>query len=122
HISKWGDVETMAGAGELAFYFGIPDYESTLLSWKGDSLENSKKHLEWVLEKISVLPEGEFESADKIKPYIFDYATENGRGNVLWPLRVSLSGLEKSPDPFTLLSVFGKEESMNRINLAIKKL
>lgn len=122
HISKWGDIDTMVGAGELAFYFNTPEYSSALLSWKGDALENSKKHLEWTLEKINELEESEFETADKIKNHIFDYATENGRGNVLWPLRVSLSGLEKSPDPFTLLSVFGKDESVKRIDNAIKKI
>ncbi len=122
HISKWGDIDTMAGAGELAFYFDIPAYEAPLLSWKGDDISNSKKHLEWVLEKISSLDDSEFESAEKIKGHIFDYATEQGRGNVLWPLRVSLSGLEKSPDPFQLLSVFGKAESTNRIKIAIEKI
>ena len=40
-------------------------------------------------------------------------------GNVLWPLRVSLSGKEKSPDPFILLSVLGKETSINRIKKVI---
>ncbi len=122
HISKWGDIDTQAQAGELAFYFEVSNYEASLLSWKGDALENSKKHLVWVLETISKLDESEFENADKIKAHIFDYATEQGRGNVLWPLRVSLSGQEKSPDPFTLLSVFGKDESVKRINTAISKI
>ena len=122
HISKWGDIDTQAQAGELAFYFEVSNYESSLLSWKGDALENSKKHLVWVLETISKLDESEFENADKIKAHIFDYATEQGRGNVLWPLRVALSGQEKSPDPFTLLSVFGKNESVERINTAISKI
>ncbi len=122
HISKWGDIDTQAQAGELAFYFEVSNYESSLLSWKGDALENSKKHLVWVLETISKLDESEFDNADKIKAHIFDYATEQGRGNVLWPLRVALSGQEKSPDPFTLLSVVGKNESVERINTAISKI
>ncbi len=122
HISKWGDVDVQAGEGEYDFYFGIPAYDTTLLSWKGSSLENSKKHLEWVLEKLSSLNEVEFADAEKIKAHIFDYATEQGRGDVLWPLRVSLSGLEKSPDPFSLLSIFGKNESINRIKNALNKL
>lgn len=122
HISKWGDVHTQAGAGEFDFYFNSPVYETTLLSWKESSLENSKEHLTWMAEKITSLNDSDFENTEKIKAHIFDYATEKGRGNVLWPLRVALSGKEKSPDPFTLLSVFGKQESLDRINLAIKKI
>jgi glutamyl/glutaminyl-tRNA synthetase len=122
HISKWGDIDTMVGEGELSFYFSAPEYESSLLSWKGDALENSKKHLEWVREKISSSNENDFDSSDTTKALIFDYATEQGRGNVLWPLRVALSGREKSPDPFTLLYVFGKDESIKRINNALSKI
>jgi hypothetical protein len=59
---------------------------------------------------------------DSIKSLIFDYATEKGRGEVLWPLRVSLSGKDKSPDPFTLLYILGKQESLKRITDAIGKL
>jgi len=53
---------------------------------------------------------------------IFDYATNNGRGQVLWPLRVALSGKEKSPDPFTLCYILGKKETLLRLDNAIKKL
>ena len=50
------------------------------------------------------------------------YATEVGKGNVLWPLRYALSGQEVSPDPFTLVSILGKDESVKRIDKAIKEL
>ncbi len=49
-------------------------------------------------------------------------AEEKGKGNVLWPLRVTLSGKEKSPDPFTLLSILGKEISLERIKSGIEIL
>jgi hypothetical protein len=39
---------------------------------------------------------------------------------VLWPLRYSLSGREKSPDPFTIASVLGKEETIKRLEFAVK--
>ena len=64
----------------------------------------------------------DFDSMEKIKASIFDYATEQGRGNVLWPLRVSLSGKEKSPDPFTLIYILGKKETIGRIENAISEI
>lgn len=119
HISKWGDIDLMARAGELDYYFDEPKYNPTLLSWKENPTEISKKHLLWVKDKISETSEVELQSVEKIKSLIFDYATLNGRGDVLWPLRVALSGKEKSPDPFTLIYILGKKESLKRIESAI---
>jgi glutamyl/glutaminyl-tRNA synthetase len=50
---------------------------------------------------------------------LWDYAEKEGRGNVLWPLRVALTGKEKSPDPFTMLSILGKKESLSRLTLLV---
>jgi glutamyl-tRNA synthetase len=44
---------------------------------------------------------------------------KGGRGGVLWPLRYALSGAERSPDPFTLISILGVEESTSRIKTAL---
>ena len=52
---------------------------------------------------------------ERIKEGLWDYATSVGRGNVLWPMRYALSGCDKSPDPFTLAEIFGKEETLARI-------
>jgi glutamyl/glutaminyl-tRNA synthetase len=41
---------------------------------------------------------------------------------VFWPVRVALSGEEKSPSPVELAVALGKEESLKRIKRAIKKL
>ncbi len=123
HISKWGDIDTMVQAGELGYFFDSPEYETSSLYWKGtEDKETTKKHLEWSLETIQNAPDSAFDSVENIKALIFDYATEQGRGEVLWPLRVSLSGRDKSPDPFALIYILGKEESVKRITAAIEKL
>jgi glutamyl-tRNA synthetase len=44
---------------------------------------------------------------------------KGGRGAVLWPLRYALSGEERSPDPFTLISILGPLQSAVRIQKAI---
>jgi hypothetical protein len=50
------------------------------------------------------------------------YADQEGRGNVLWPLRVALSGKDKSPDPFTIIWLIGTEEATRRIEAALNML
>ena len=61
-------------------------------------------------------------SAESVKCVLWSYASEIGRGKVLWPMRVALSGKEKSPDPFTLVSILGIDESKKRLNKAINAL
>ena len=53
---------------------------------------------------------------------MFPYATEAGRAGVLWPMRVALSGKEKSPDPFVLAGLIGKEKTLERIEKAAQML
>jgi len=46
----------------------------------------------------------------------------SSRGELLWPLRVALSGKEASAGPFDILSILGREKSLNRIKSAKKLL
>lgn len=62
------------------------------------------------------------EDTDKINSEIMSLAERVGKGNVLWPLRYALSGKEKSPDPFTLLSILDRVEAKKRIKQAIDTL
>ena len=83
----------------------------------------SKKTLP-IKKKVKIvtgIPHTNFD-AENIKEYIWDYATEKGRGLVLWPMRYALSGKEKSPDPFTLASIFGKEATIERLQKANERL
>lgn len=123
HISKWSDIDEMLRVGELDYYFKTPVYEISQLWWKGkESVDQTIKHLSHIKSILENTTLENFSDPEKLKSIIFDYATENGRGEVLWPLRVSLSGKEKTPDPFTLLYILGKEESIKRINEAIEKV
>jgi len=122
-ISKWSDIEKMEWEGELDYYFTPPAIDAEKLVWKDSNAEETKKHLEKVKEILEKAEScSELGSATGIKSLIFDYATENGKGQVLWPIRVALSGREKSPDPFTLIYILGKNESMARLKSAMEKL
>ena len=50
------------------------------------------------------------------------WINENGKdaGSYFWPLRVALSGKQKSPSPFEILSILSPEEVLNRINQVIE--
>lgn len=82
------------------------------------SLLKTTEHLPVVLEKLGALPEADF-TVEKIKNALWNFATEQGRDKVLWPLRVALTGRERSPDPFTVAAVLGKEETLARIRAVL---
>lgn len=59
-----------------------------------------------------------FDDSEKTKALVWEYASEVGRGAVLWPLRYALTGAERSPDPFTVISIIGLPETLARIDAA----
>ncbi len=109
-IEVFSDIDTLIEAGELDYYFTSPELDAAKIPWKTASKEETITHLKKVKEIIT-------NSGDLMK-----YAEEVGKGNVLWPVRYALSGKEKSPDPFTLLTILGPEESLTRVQAAIETL
>ncbi len=105
--------------GEFQFMSEEISFDASLLvkGAKTDA-ETAKKHLSTVSGILKELSAEDF-SSEKVKDVIFPYATKEGRGSVLWPLRVALSGREKSPDPFIIASLIGKERTLQRIENAV---
>ena len=117
-----GEAAEALRAGEFSFMEQDITIDPLLLvqGAKTDA-ESIKKHLAVVKDMLKALPDEKL-TAEATKEIIFPYATEVGRAGVLWPLRVALSGKEKSPDPFILLSLLGKEVSLQRIEQALDVL
>jgi glutamyl-tRNA synthetase len=106
---------------EFGFLQGA-SYEPELLLNKGKiAKEDASKHLQTVSEILGGVADEDF-TALNTKDAVWPYADQEGRGAVLWPLRVALSGKEKSPDPFTILGLIGKQEALVRIAQALKTL
>jgi glutamyl-tRNA synthetase len=114
------EIKEAAAAGEYAWAFGDISYESGILKWKND--DTIAGALPRLQTAVKLLTEADFTSSEAIKAAIWDYAEEVGRGELLWPLRVSLSGKERSPDPFTCAYILGKAETLARINAACDKI
>jgi len=120
-IEKFSDLDKLIEEGEFDYYFKEPILsEPEKLIWKKSDKEKTTQHLEKVKEIIS--ENEEKNNPDEVKELLWNYAEEVGKGDVLWPTRYALSGRDKSPDPFTLISILGKEKTLQRIINAIDKL
>ena len=48
------------------------------------------------------------------------FASNVGRGKVLWPLRIALSSQYNSRDPFEIMMIIGKDATLKRISSSVK--
>lgn len=111
--------------GELACLFRVPTLSRELLVAKEPAGREgfTKEALEEVLALLQTLPPAL--PAEALKMALMPLADareaegKGGRGGLLWPLRYALSGSERSPDPFTLISILGLSEASSRIRAAL---
>lgn len=118
-IARAKTLEDLATAS--AFFFAVPEYEPKLLIWKDSS---TLKEVAEVLNAARVVINGiaaEDFNRETLTACLPLIVGERSRGVVLWPLRVAVSGQANSPDPIEIMSVIGKDESLHRIDAAIKK-
>lgn len=122
----FAEAHAMLG-GELACLFAPQAVSAEGLRAKepADAPGLTKAALAALRAPLSSLPEDA--SPDAAKEALMPLADANpkekgGRGAYLWPLRYALSGAEKSPDPFTLVSMLGTRESLSRVDAAITLL
>lgn len=103
------------------FFYKKPRYEAELLICKGSTKEKTFKGLQ---ESYAVLEKETDYSRDSIEGLLRALAAKLNlsAGEILWPIRVALSGKPASPGTFELLEAFTKEESLERIKTAIDML
>lgn len=102
-------------------------YEGAILVWKKADAQDGVAQLTGVLTQLNgevgdlVHSGGSMAAIEEaLKQYVVANGLQNG--NVFWPLRVALSGAEKSLSPFELIWLLGAEESARRVEIAIAKL
>lgn len=114
-------LNNMSEVGERnRFFFQDIAYDKNLLRWKEMSdaeVKESLKKAKTILETIS--------EADWTKEFLEKTLLEaagDKKGDLLWPLRVALTGESKSPPPGEVAWVLGRSESIKRLEQAIKLL
>lgn len=119
-VSTRAEFKHLTQEGEYNYFFDTPSYETELLKWKNDAgVGGSLPRLQTL---HTLLENADFSSIESIKEAVWSYAEKIGRGEVLWPLRVALSGKKQSPDPFTLAFILQKEETLLRLKTACGKI
>jgi len=117
-IHTFGEMGT-----ETRRFWNLEDYPLERLRWKETELSVIKDHLEHIEAFLEDVQGSAFEP-EYLETNIKQLLEEQDipRGEVLWPLRVALSGREQSPSPFEIATILGKTESLRRIRLAKNQL
>lgn len=98
----------------LGFLFELPKYDPQLLVWKKSTLEDAMEKLKLLVEFLRTVEDWETAS---LEVSVMNWIKEKGfgTGDVLWPMRVAMSGQKNSPGPFEIAGVLGKEETLRRV-------
>lgn len=119
-VSTFGEVSE--ALNEFDFIHATPTYDAKNLVWKKDPApEGVAPRLAEVKELLEAISAKDWHQ-DTVKAAVWDYAEREGRGGVLWPLRYALTGKEKSPDPFMVAGILGRDETLARIDIALRLL
>ncbi len=118
-------VETLAQITEqIDFIKSLPEYSLELYSNKKmkTDAEVAKNVLPKIKEILSSQADWNNEALfERLKALAEELGVKNGQ--ILYPARIALSGKETTPGGATELAVIlGKEESLNRLDIAIRKL
>jgi len=117
-------LKKLSNITELVHYFFKKElnYEKELLVWKemeDKEIKNVFNKLKKIFSRIKPenwteqnLTDTLMEEADKM----------DNRGEMLWPLRVALTGEKASAGPFEVAAILDKEKTLERIDFALSKL
>ena len=98
-------------------------YDPDILIYKKMNIQQVKESLEYNIEIINDLS-GDKLKEDLLQDHYLNLINNSSykTGELLWPLRVALTGLKSSPGPFEIIPILGKELCIKRLNFALNLL
>ena len=118
-------MKKLSEIGELVKFIFVDklEYDKDLLIWKKMSFEEVKNNLELAYRELEKIEKKNF-TKNNLEKSLRDLMEreEIKTGKLLWPLRVSLTGLKGSPGPFEVGEVLGKKKTLRRIRNGIELL
>lgn len=99
------------------------EYDPALLVWKKSTPTEIKENLKKLRELLNTITTQSW-NKEKLEEIVMVWIKETGLGvgDVLWPMRVALTGQKNSPGPFEIAAVIGKEKTIARLVMAINSL
>ncbi|MEK9174021.1 MAG: glutamate--tRNA ligase, partial [Patescibacteria group bacterium] len=108
----------MFGEDNPFFFVDEIVYDKSLLTWKANTDEMTKQALSQAADILESFSDDQWQDKNYIETTLLEAAGDK-KGDFLWPLRVALTGAQKSPSPFEVLFVLGKEHSLKRLKSAL---
>lgn len=108
----------------IDFLEAVPEYDIEMYTHKKMKTDAASS-LEILNEILPILKAQEDFGNDALYATISKFVADKGvkNGYVLWPIRTAVSGKQMTPGGATeIMEILGKEESISRIEAAIKKL
>lgn len=99
------------------------NYPAERLVWRKSDLKATDQYIVSLADKLAEINENDF-TENGLTESIMTWldGQQWGRGDVLWPMRVALTGRENSPGPFEVAAVLGKRETLERLSKAHDKI
>ncbi len=109
---------------KIRFFRELPEYEKELFVNKKSktNLDNAPVNLREAYERLKALPEW---TADAVHDCLINMAVEKElkNGTVMWPVRIAAAGQTVTPGgAIEILDILGREESLRRLEIGLKKL
>lgn len=99
------------------------EYKPDLLIWRKSNAADTISYLAALAEELKQIVSSDWmEEKLTARVLLWIKAKNWQNGDVLWPMRVALTGRENSPGPFAVAAVVGQAETVTRLTAAQKKL
>ncbi len=104
------------------FLYSEANIRKDLLANPKMKIESEADGLASLKFALPLLESADYSSLDALKAPILEAIATAGKknGQVLWPLRVALSGEEFSPGAFELAYILGRDESVSRVKKVLE--
>ncbi len=115
-------MKKLSEIGSLIDYLLQDDiiYQEDLFFWKNRGKNEAKEAIKVALTALDRVKEWNMANIEEVLQEVA--SKEDNKGNILWPVRVALSGKKASASPFEIATVLKKERCIKRLEKAYRFL